>query len=480
MSLKKPKEAAAASEAPANKGRLITMKIKAFFAILCCKALRLAARVLRRGGTAMPGRYALKICPELLSYLSRDVSTVIITGTNGKTTGAAMIEQILAANGYDVFTNRSGANLISGITTEFVMNANLLGKPRKHYAVMECDEAATVKVVSQTRAKVFVVNNIFSDQEDRYGGVKKTAELIRTAAEQMPETLLVLNADCSLTSSLSKLPNKKYYFGIGAGVLPEHGRPEHMDAPDCIFCGSEYEYSYFTYDHLGGFVCPKCGYKRIVPDFEVSLLKEFRTDGSKVLLNTPNGEVEMDIHLPAAYNVYNAAAAAATGYAMGIAPEESVLALAEFSNCFGRMEKLNLGKNGAEMLLVKNPAGCNQVIDFLQRIEETFDIVIAFNAHVSDGTDISWIDSCNFEALSDMGDRIERYYISGEKAAELKTRILSAGVSEEKIVVETSYDKLVDVLNKNEKPIYLLPNYTVMLDFRQVIVRRCGGRDFWN
>ena len=456
------------------------MKIRAFFAIVCCKVLRFAARVLHRGGTAMPGRYALKICPQLLSYLSKDVSTVVITGTNGKTTGAAMIEQILSRQGYDVFSNRSGANLISGITTEFVMNASLSGKPRKHYAVMECDEAATVKVLSQTKAKVFVVSNIFSDQEDRYGGVKKTAEIIRSAAEQVPDTVLVLNADCSLASSLSRLPNIKYYFGMGAGVLPEHGRPEHMDAPDCIFCGAEYEYSYYTYDHLGGFRCPKCGYSRVKPDFEVCLLKEFRNDGSKVLLSTPEGELEVDVNLPAAYNIYNAAGAFAAAYAMGVSGKTAAMALAGFSNCFGRMEKLNLGKKGAEMLLVKNPAGCNQVIDFLQRIEEPFDLVLAFNAHVSDGTDISWIDSCNFEALSDMKERIGRFYISGEKAAEIKTRILSAGVPEEKITFEPSYDKLVDLLMNDRDPIYLLPNYTVMLDLRQMIVHRCGGSDFWN
>ena len=47
------------------------MKIRAFFAILLCKLLRFASRLLHRGGTAMPGRFALKLCPELLDLLSR-------------------------------------------------------------------------------------------------------------------------------------------------------------------------------------------------------------------------------------------------------------------------------------------------------------------------------------------------------------------------------------------------------------------------
>ena len=105
------------------------MNLRAIIAILLCKALRLVSRLLHRGGTAMPGRWALKLCPNLLELLAKDVKSVAITGTNGKTTSARMIEQAFSEKGLNYFANRSGANLISGITTEFVMNATLTGKP---------------------------------------------------------------------------------------------------------------------------------------------------------------------------------------------------------------------------------------------------------------------------------------------------------------------------------------------------------------
>ena len=69
------------------------MNFRAVLAMLVCKALRLVSRILHRGGTAMPGRIALKIYPELLSLLAKDVRTVAVTGTNGKTTSSRMIEQ---------------------------------------------------------------------------------------------------------------------------------------------------------------------------------------------------------------------------------------------------------------------------------------------------------------------------------------------------------------------------------------------------
>ena len=196
------------------------MNFRAVLAMLVCKALRLVSRILHRGGTAMPGRIALKIYPELLSLLAKDVRTVAVTGTNGKTTSSRMIEQAFLEQGKSYFANRSGANLISGITTEFVINSSLSGKCRKEYAVIECDEAAARKVFYQLRPQVIVVTNLFRDQLDRYGEVTHTLENIREGIKGAPEATLCLNADCSLTASLANdLPNRAVFFGIALHLL---------------------------------------------------------------------------------------------------------------------------------------------------------------------------------------------------------------------------------------------------------------------
>ena len=314
------------------------MNLRAILAILLCKFLRFVSRVLHRGGTAMPGRFALKVCPNLLSILSRDVKTVAITGTNGKTTSSRMVEQAFADAGLSYFANRSGANLISGITTEFVMNSTLGGKPKKEYAVIECDEAAARRTFGQLRPKVVMVTNLFRDQLDRYGEVTHTLENIREGLKAVPDATLCLNADCSLTSSLAgDLPNRVVWFGIEQGAAPSRAKPEISDATHCIRCKTEYEYDYITYGHLGGFRCPKCGYRRHHADYAVTDIVEQRADGSTVVMDIMCERRVVDINLPAMYNIYNAAGAVAAVTQMGLSADDAVKALAGFKCGFGRM-----------------------------------------------------------------------------------------------------------------------------------------------
>ena len=114
------------------------MKTRILISILVCRLLRTLSRLLHRGGTALPGRIALKIYPDLLSVLAKTVNVIAVTGTNGKTTSSRMIEEAFAEQKLNYFANRSGANLLSGITTEFVMNSTFLGKAKKEYAIIEC------------------------------------------------------------------------------------------------------------------------------------------------------------------------------------------------------------------------------------------------------------------------------------------------------------------------------------------------------
>ena len=295
------------------------LKLRMILAILAGRAVRLVSRVLHRGGTDMPGRIALKICPALLRLLSRDVKSLAITGTNGKTTSARMIEEAFAEQGLSYLANRSGANLIDGITTEFVMNSTLFGKVKKDYAVIECDEAAARKVFPRLKPRVVVVTNLFRDQLDRYGEVTHTLENIREALKGAPEALLCLNADCSLTASLADdLPNKVRWFGIEKGAAPSREKPEISDATHCIRCKTEYEYDYISYGHLGGFRCPRCGYRRHPADYAVTELLEQRPDGSTVLMSVRGEQQLVNINLPAMYNIYNAIGAAAAVIELGM------------------------------------------------------------------------------------------------------------------------------------------------------------------
>ena len=457
------------------------MSFRAFLAICLCRLLRGFSRLVHRGGTAMPGQWALRVCPNLLSILARGVKTVAITGTNGKTTTARMIEEGFARQGKNYFANRSGANLLSGITTEFVMNSTLFGKCKKEYAVIECDEAAAVKVFPQLKPQVVIVLNLFRDQLDRYGEVTHTLSNIRTALSSLPEPItLCLNADCSLTASLADdLDHKARFFGIDKGAVPSGKKSELSDASHCIRCKTEYEYDYITYGHLGGFRCPKCGYRRAEADYAVTDAAQQRADGSSIVIRADGKRYLAEVNLPALYNIYNAIAAIAAMTEMGITTEAAISAVASFKCGFGRMENFALGKGGAKVMLAKNPAGFNQLLSFLQNIPDKFVLVLCLNDRGADGTDISWIWDANFEELCNLAGTLEKVIVSGDRAADMAVRVKYAGVDPRFVTMEHDYERLVKELETEERPIYMIPTYTAMLELRETLIRHCGGDEFW-
>ena len=134
---------------------------------------------------------------------------------------------------------------------------------------------------------------------------------------------------------------------------------------------------------------------------------------------------------------------------------------------------------GTKMMLVKNPAGCNQVLEFLENIKEDFALVCCLNAHAGDGTDISWIWDTDFEKLSESGIKLKALVASGERAQDMRVRLKYSGIPDENIIVEQDYEKLVKWMSGQDMPVYIIPTYTAMLELRRVIVKNVGGSEFW-
>ena len=454
------------------------MNIRVPIAILACRAVRILARILRKGGTAKPGEIALKICPDLLSTLSRGVETVVITGTNGKTTTARMVEQAFADAGLNYIANRSGANLISGITTEFAMKSSLFGRCRCSHAVIECDEAACRRTLAHLKPRAVLVTNLFRDQLDRFGDVSVTLENIRAGLETVPGATVCINADCPLCSSLSSLPNEVIYYGLESGAV-KISSTDGGDVKRCPKCGGELEYSYRSFGHLGGWRCAECGVERAMPHVAVSEILSLSAAGSRVKMRHEGVESEVSINLPALYNIYNAVGATAALLAMGMDSGRAYAALESFSCGFGRMETLSIGEKGARMMLVKNPTGCQQVLDFLSTVEEGFELVICLNDRAGDGTDISWIWETGFEKLADLGEKLCCVRVGGIRWADMALRLKYAGIEESKIKSCPDYTLLTAEMAKAENPIYIIPTYSAMLELRSHIVRLTGGSEFW-
>ena len=428
----------------------------------------------------MPGTVALRIDKNLLKSLSEDVTAIAVTGTNGKTTTSRMIEQVLIDAGYDVFTNRSGANLKSGVTASYVENAAAGGRPTKTVAVIECDEAAFEAVSEAISPKVIVATNVFRDQLDRYGEVSHTLGKIRAGIKKSPSATLCLNADDSLISTLAEdAEGKVVYYGVNVPIYKNRVH-EISDAPYCVRCHGEYRYDYITYGHLGGFYCPNCGYKRHDPDVYVSKIEAKGSDNTDVRMVINEKEYFVRINLPGGYNIYNACAAAAAGTAFGIDAETTTHALEHFTGGFGRMEKFSVNDAEMRMILIKNPNACNQVLNFLSNIEEPVVFSIILNDRDADSTDVSWIWDVDFEQIAEMDDHLKQLYLSGTRAEEMALRLKYAGVPEEKTKVIKDYEALIETCSKSSYPVYLMPTYSAMIDLRIMLTKRYGIKAFWH
>jgi len=422
---------------------------------------------------------AMALYHNVLGELSKGVSCVIVTGTNGKTTSARMIEQVLIDAGVSYFTNKSGANLITGITAEFATNATVTGRPRKDYALIECDEAAFKEVSQLVDAKAVVVTNVFRDQLDRYGEVTHTLNNIKIGISHSPKATLCLNADDSLIASIAdEVKNPVIFYGVDTPIYKNRVE-EVSDAPYCIKCKHEYIYDYVTYGHLGGYRCPVCGYHRPTPDISVSRVISTDTDKSVVDLTEGGKTWQTTVNLPGGYNIYNACGTAAVGRALGFDMDLIVGALGHFAGGFGRMEKFTIEGTDVRMILVKNPAGCNQVLNFVTNVTEPSVFVVCLNDRDADGTDVSWIWDVDFEQIAEMGDRLDGLYLSGVRAEDMALRFKYAGVPEEKMKVIKDYETLMHTCTAQDKPVYIMPTYTAMLDLRVKVSKMYGFSNFW-
>lgn len=425
-------------------------------------------RLFNFGATSLPGALALKICPDILGYAAKNVDIIAVTGTNGKTTSARIIERALQNAGRSVCANRSGANLMPGITAELIMNKSLFGSVRCESAVIECDEAACRLVLGKLRPRVLLITNLFRDQLDRYGTVAHPRDCIAEGLRDTPETIAVINADCPMAASVSRLcPNRTVYYGLG-----EHKKTCVGSGEDdtCPVCGKRLGYKGLSYANLGVFSC-SCGFARSAPD--VSAESVF-SDGSFVLRALSDKTVCAPA-LPGLYNVYNSVGAVAAAVACGVPLKQAAAAAQDFDCGFGRMESFPLGKRGARMILIKNAAAADQTLDEVCRAPGEKTLVLAVNDRTADGTDISWLDEADFGMLARRG-KIMRAYVCGDRAEAAEKRL-----KRENIHCQScgNYDKLIESLRDEDNFIFILPTYTAMLELRAKLVRRLGGKNFW-
>jgi lipid II isoglutaminyl synthase (glutamine-hydrolysing) len=426
----------------------------------------------RGGGTTLPGKLLWKLDPDAIALLARRLArgSVLVSATNGKTTTSAMVAEILRPS-VRIAHNASGANLVSGVAS------TLLQRNGAELGLFEVDEAALPEVASRIRPRALLLGNLFRDQLDRYGELEIVAGRWREAVSSLPETRLVLNGDDPQIGNLAR-PGA-LVFGLED---PRQARPALQHAADsthCVRCGTPYDYAAAYVGHLGDYRCPSCGHARPPLDVAAREIDLKGLDGAAFTLVTPAGDVRVQLTLPGLYNVYNALGAAALALALDVPIDEIAAGLHRFAAVFGRFERIAVDDKRLLMLLIKNPAGANEVVRTLVEGASPRVAVVALNDAIADGRDVSWIWDVDFEPLL---EGLERLVATGTRAAELALRFAYGGLARDRIEVVPSLERALDrglELTPAGGELTLLPTYTAMLALRKIVAARGHVSNYW-
>ena len=436
---------------------------------------RLSRLAGRGGGTTLPGKLLATVDPAALSTLARrlPLGCALVSATNGKTTTASIVANILGDR-IRLAHNRAGANLVSGVASA------LLANPKAELGLFEVDEGAFPDVARRVRPQAVCLGNLFRDQLDRYGELELIAERWRGAVAELDRAAwTVVNADDPLIAGLAQERPNAVRFGLDDPAVARERLPHAADSKYCVNCGTPYTYRAAYVGHLGDFRCPICGNGRPALDVTARSIALGGLQSTEFELVTPQGSRRVTLGLPGLYNVYNALAAASLALVLGATLDEVETGLSRFRAAFGRFERITAGDRTVLMLLIKNPAGANEVVRTLVAGAAPRLAVVALNDGIADGRDISWIWDVDFEPLI---ESLEHLVATGDRAHELALRFKYGGLSADRIEVVPSLERALDrglELTPQGAELSVLPTYTAMLALRRIASERGLVRPYW-
>lgn len=457
--------------------------------------------VARRPAANTPGLVALKIDPGVIGELRGKMSegSIVVVGTNGKTTVTNLLANTLEQQGLSVLCNRTGANLNSGIASA------LLQSKGADWGVLECDELWSAKIVPQLKPTYFLLLNLFRDQLDRCGEIDHIQDAIVSGLVASPATTLIYNADdplCEMiaervreeradrsadgkaddkgSGSMSSFDGEDTGF-IPFGTLEPMGLDQNQvaDATMCQRCLTMFTYDYRQYGQLGAYKCPECGFTRpslkfgaknikLVPgnlEFDiVEMLDATRESGAHDDASCETLREPLHVHtkLNGTYMVYNLLAISSAALTIGCTAESIEKAIADFDPKNGRLQEYCIDGRRTLLNLAKNPTGFNQNLRIVNADKGPKAAAFFINTQVVDGFDVSWIWDIDFEELAAQSDT--RVFAGGERCNDLQVRLKYAGINAQLI---DSIDDVYAALAADSEmpataPVYAIANYTAL------------------
>jgi UDP-N-acetylmuramyl tripeptide synthase len=403
---------------------------RARLALAAGASARWASRVTGRGAGAMiGGLVAMTLDRSILRQLGAGRRTVVVTGTNGKSTTTRMTAAALATLG-PVATNAEGANMDAGLV------AALAADRAAGLAALEVDEMHVPHVLDAVEAAVVVFLNLSRDQLDRVGEINVIERTLRSGLARHQTAVVVANCDDVLmTSAAYDSPNVVWVAAGGAW------------SNDSVSCPRSGE---VIVRDAGHWYSTGADFKRPSPHWWFDEETLYGPDG----LALP-----MQLALPGAVNRGNAAQAVAAAVALGADPAAAVRAVSAVDEVAGRYRTVRIGQHDARILLAKNPAGWQEALSMVNK--HAAGVVISVNGQVPDGEDLSWLWDVRFEHFEETA-----VVAAGERGTDLAVRLEYAGVEHTLV-----HDTLAAIASCPPGPVEVVANYTAFLQLSRALAR---------
>lgn len=408
----------------------------------------------RGSGVTLPGYVARIVDPDILNTMAQQVreKTIVTMGTNGKTTTNSILYHALEAEGKKVIINRTGANMMNGIVSAFVLSTDKHGQLDADYACIEVDEIASVGVLPRLKPDCALLTNISRDQLDRFGEVDITFNKLKTAVTGVPNTTLIINCDDILSYALAKDCGNPYItYGISEQIFDDISRSEIRESIFCRSCGTKLEYEFFHYGQLGIYHCPNCGFERPEPEYTASniLLEE-------ELYSFDMGGMHIQSTARSPYNIYNTLSAYAALCALQAPKDHFQNMIEAFDYGNNREDIFTINGARVQLHLSKNPIGFQQKVSLVLKDPKPKDIIIQINDTYQDGEDVSWLWDVDFQYLADAN--VSTILTNGTRRHDMGLRL-----KYEDIPCDSTTDlrKSIEELTMNgTKNLYIIVNYS--------------------
>lgn len=429
--------------------------LRLILAILIGKLIFFLTRFLKKGGgSAAPGHFVLKICPELVTRLSSQIPTnIVITGTNGKTTTARILNHLVKSQKIKVLRNATGSNLERGVASTLINKVNFLGQIKDiDLGIWELDEAAFNKIVFQIKPQIIVFLNAFRDQLDRYGEVDTVVKRWQDSLERVDfDPLVIINGSDTNTSKLNSSTLRTKIFGI-KDILGS-GETQFKILPRLKF------------------------------DITAQNLKTNRLEGISFQVTVSKVSININLPIPGVYHVFDFLAAFAVYYNLNLPTEDINNLIKDYSPAFGRVEHLSVGGRDCYIFLIKNPEGTSLVFETITpEIKDGDRLLIALNDNFADGKDVSWIWDAKFSIISKASESVKSVEIicSGTRAYDLAIRLKYAGFNTSQILIEQDLKVAFEKATKNlDGKLFILPTYTGLLGLQKILAQKGHKRHYW-